>query len=220
MENSTPSYSPTARTQVRRRAMRGVYDKAQVHAILDEGFLCHIGFVIDGQPYVIPTAYARAGEEIYIHGAPASRVIGVAHRELDMCLTVTLMDALVVARSAFHTSINYRSVVVLGKARQLTDLDEKREALRLFTNHLIPGRWEEAKQPSEQELNATGVLALPLDEVSAKIRTGPPIDDEEDYALPIWGGLVPVIQSFGNPIPDDRALPGTTVPRFDGVARS
>jgi nitroimidazol reductase NimA-like FMN-containing flavoprotein (pyridoxamine 5'-phosphate oxidase superfamily) len=212
MENSTPSYSPTERTQVRRRAMRGVYDKAQVHAILDQGFLCHIGFVIDGQPYVIPTAYARSGEQVYIHGAAASRVMGVAHRELDMCLTVTLIDALVVARSAFHTSMNYRSVVVLGKARPVTDLEEKREALRLFTNHVIAGRWEQAKQPTDQELKATGVLALLLDEVSAKVRTGPPIDDEEDYALPIWGGVVPVIQSFGEPIPDGRVLPGTEPP--------
>jgi uncharacterized protein len=194
--------------------MRGVYDKAQVHAILDEGFLCHIGFVIDGQPYVIPTAYARAEDEVYIHGAPASRVMGVANRELDMCLTVTLMDGLVVARSAFHTSINYRSVVVLGKARQVTDLEEKREALRRFTNHVITGRWEQAKQPTEQELKATGVLALPLDEVSAKVRTGPPIDDEEDYALPIWGGVVPVIQTLGEPVPDDRVLAGTTAPRL------
>jgi nitroimidazol reductase NimA-like FMN-containing flavoprotein (pyridoxamine 5'-phosphate oxidase superfamily) len=212
MENSTQSYSPTARTQTRIRSMRGVYDKAQVHAILDEGFVCHIGFVIDGQPYVIPTAYARSGEQIYIHGAPASRVMGVSHRELDMCLTVTLIDALVVARSAFHTSINYRSVVVLGRARHLTDLEEKRQALRYFTNHVIAGRWEQAKQPTDQELKATGVLALPLDEVSAKIRTGPPIDDEEDYALPIWGGVVPVIQTFGEPVPDDRALPGIAAP--------
>src|SRR5580698_7409375 len=132
------SYSPTERTQVRRRAMRGVYDKAQVHAILDEGFLCHIGFVIDGQPYVIPTAYARSGEQIYIHGAPASRLM--KSKEVEVCLTVTLVDALVVARSAFHTSINYRSVVVLGKARLVLDVDEKREALRLFTNHVIAGR--------------------------------------------------------------------------------
>jgi nitroimidazol reductase NimA-like FMN-containing flavoprotein (pyridoxamine 5'-phosphate oxidase superfamily) len=212
MENSTSSYSPTERTQVRRRSTRGVYDKAQVHAILDEGFLCHIGFVIDGQPYVIPTAYARSGEEVYIHGAPASRVMGVANQELDMCLTVTLVDALVVARSAFHTSINYRSVVVLGKARQLTDLEEKRQALRLFTNHLIAGRWEQAKQPTDQELKATGVLALPLDEVSAKIRTGQPIDDEEDYALPIWGGVVPVIQTLGEPVPDARVVAGIAPP--------
>lgn len=215
MESSTPSYPPTERTQVRRRSTRGVYDKAQVHAILDEGFVCHIGFVnlIDGQPYVLPTAYARSGEQIYIHGSPASRVMGVASRQLDMCLTVTLIDGLVLARSSFHTSINYRSVVVLGKARHVTDIDEKREALRLFTNHVIEGRWEQTKQPTDQELKATSVLSLPLDEVSAKIRTGPPIDDEEDYALPVWGGVVPVFQSFGEPVPDDRVPAGIAPPR-------
>jgi nitroimidazol reductase NimA-like FMN-containing flavoprotein (pyridoxamine 5'-phosphate oxidase superfamily) len=131
---------------------------------------------------------------------------------VEVCLTVTLVDALVVARSAFHTSINYRSVVVLGKARLVLDVDEKREALRLFTNHVIAGRWEQAKQPTVAELKSTSVLALPLEEVSAKVRTGPPIDDEEDYALPIWGGVVPVIQSFGEPLPDERALPGTAAP--------
>jgi nitroimidazol reductase NimA-like FMN-containing flavoprotein (pyridoxamine 5'-phosphate oxidase superfamily) len=194
--------------------MRGVYDKALIHAILDEGFVCHVGFVnlIDGQPYVIPTAYARSGEQIYIHGSSASRVMGVASRELDICLTVTLIDGLVLARSSFHTSMNYRSVVVLGKARHVTDLDEKREALRCFTNHVIRGRWEQTKQPTEQELKATGVLALPLDEVSAKVRTGPPIDDEEDYALPIWGGVIPVIQTLGQPVPDERVLPGIAAP--------
>jgi uncharacterized protein len=215
MESSTPTYPPTERTQVRRRSTRGVYDKAQVHAILDEGFVCHIGFVnlIDGQPYVLPTAYARSGEQIYIHGSPASRVMGVASRQLDMCLTVTLIDALVLARSSFHTSINYRSVVVLGKARHVTDLDEKREALRLFTNHVIAGRWEQTKQPTDQELKATSVLSLPLEEVSAKIRTGPPLDDEEDYALPVWGGVVPVIQTFGEPVPDGRVPAGIAPPR-------
>jgi uncharacterized protein len=214
METSPTSYSPTERTQVRRRSTRGVYDKAQVHAILDEGFVCHIGFVnlIDGQPYVIPTAYARSGEQVYIHGSPASRVMGVASRELDMCLTVTLVDGLVLARSAFHTSMNYRSVVILGKARHVTDINEKREALKCFTNHVIAGRWEHAKQPTDQELKATSVLSLPLEEVSAKVRTGPPLDDEEDYALPIWGGVVPVVQSFGKPQPDERILPGLPAP--------
>jgi len=215
METSTASYSPTERTQVRRRSQRGVYDKEQVHAILDEGFICHVGFVIDGQPFVIPTAYARSGEQIYIHGSPASRMMrGGADREVELCLTVTLVDGLVLARSAFHTSINYRSVVVLGKARPVTNIDEKREALRLFTNHVITGRWEEAKQPTEKDLKSTSVLALPLEEVSAKIRTGPPIDDEEDYALPVWGGVVPVVQSFGEPAPDGRVLEGIAAPQL------
>lgn len=212
METSTPGYTPTDRTQVKRLAKRGVYDKEQVHAILDEGFICHVGFVLDGQPFVIPTAYARSGEQIFIHGAPASRLMRT--KEVDVCLTVTLVDALVLARSAFHTSINYRSVVVLGKARLVLDLEEKRTALRLFTNHVIAGRWEVAKQPSDSELKATSVLALPLEEVSAKVRTGPPIDDEEDYDLPIWGGVVPVVQSFGQPIPDERILEGIAPPQL------
>jgi len=215
METSTPSYPTTNRTQVRRLPKRGVYDKAQVHAILDEGFICHVGFAVDGQPYVIPTAYARAGEQIYIHGSSASRMMRLgASQEIDLCLTVTLVDGLVLARSAFHTSINYRSVVVLGKARLVSDVIEKWQALRSFTNHVIEGRWEQAKQPNEQELKATSVLSLPLDEVSAKIRTGPPIDDEEDYALPVWAGVVPVIQTLGEPLPDGRVLEGIVPPRL------
>jgi nitroimidazol reductase NimA-like FMN-containing flavoprotein (pyridoxamine 5'-phosphate oxidase superfamily) len=205
-------YAPTERTEVKRLAKRGVYDKEQVHGILDEGFICHVGFVLDGQPFVIPTAYARSGEQIYIHGSAASRLM--KGKEVDVCLTVTLLDALVVARSSFHTSMNYRSVVAMGTARLVTDIDQKREALRLFTNHVIAGRWEQAKQPTDQELKATSVLSLPLEEVSAKIRTGPPIDDEEDHALPIWGGVVPVIQSFGEPVPDEHALPGIEPPKL------
>jgi uncharacterized protein len=219
MESPTPSYSPTERTQVRRRSQRGVYDKAQVHGILDEGFICHVGFIVDGHPHVVPTAYARSGEQIYIHGSPASRLMrGGPNQELDLCLTVTLVDGLVLARSAFHTSINYRSVVVFGKARQVTDLIEKWQALRCFTNHVIAGRWEQVKQPTEQELKATSVLSLPLEEVSAKIRTGPPIDDGEDYALPVWGGVIPVVQSFGQPVPDDRVLEGIAAPSLVSAA--
>jgi uncharacterized protein len=215
MDSATSSYSPTERTEVRRLPKRGVYDKAQVHAILDQGFICHVGFVLDGQPFVIPTAYGRSGELLYIHGSPASRLMrGAQNQELDVCLTVTLVDGLVLARSAFHTSINYRSVVVLGKARPVTDLIEKWQALRSFTNHVIAGRWEQVKQPTEHELKATGVLVLPLEEVSAKVRSGPPIDDEEDYALPVWGGVVPLIESFGEPAPDGRVLEGIALPRL------
>ena len=209
------TYTPTERTEVRRLPKRGVYDKAQVHAILDEGFVCHVGFVLDGQPFVTPTAYGRRGELVYIHGSPASRLMrGSRKEEIDVCFTVTLVDGLVLARSAFHTSINYRSVVVFGKARQVTDVIEKWQALRSFTNHVIAGRWEQVKQPNEQELKATSVLALALDEVSAKIRTGPPIDDEEDYALPVWGGVVPLRQQFGDPEPDSRVLEGIAAPRM------
>ncbi len=203
-----PTYTPTERTQVKRLPKRAVYDKAQVHAILDEGFVCHIGFVMDGQPYVIPTLYARAGERIYFHGSAASRMLRSAGDGVQVCLTVTLVDGFVLARSAFHHSMNYRSVVVLGSARLVTDNAEKREALHRFTNHIVPGRWEEVRQPTEQELKATSVLALELNEVSAKVRTGPPLDDEEDYALPIWAGVVPVQMHFGEPVPDGRVPPG------------
>ena len=203
MEN----YKPTERTQVKRLAKRAVYDKERVHAILDEGFLCHVGFVADGQPYVIPTLYARAGDRIYIHGSAASRMLRTLDGGVDVCVTVTLVDGFVLARSAFHHSMNYRSVVVLGKARLITDVDEKMEAMHRFTNQMVPGRWEEVRQPTEQELKATSVLALELDEVSAKVRTGPPLDDEEDYKLPVWAGVVPVRTQFGEPDPDERALP-------------
>jgi nitroimidazol reductase NimA-like FMN-containing flavoprotein (pyridoxamine 5'-phosphate oxidase superfamily) len=202
------SYLPTQRTQVRRLPKRGVYDRAQVHAILDEGFVCHVGFVADGQPYVIPTNYVRCGELIYIHGSAASRMLRTLGQGIEVCLTVTLLDGLVLARSAFHHSVNYRSVVVLGPARLVTEGAEKMEALRALTNHIVPGRWEEVRPPNEQEMKATSVLALPLEEVSAKMRTGNPVDDEEDYALPVWAGVVPVRQVLGEPVDDGRVLPG------------
>ena len=204
MEN----YTPTGRTQVRRLPKRGVYDKAQVQAILDEGRICHVGFVVDGQPFVIPTGYVRVGEQIYIHGSAASRAMRESAGGIDVCVTVTLLDGFVMARSAFHHSMNYRSVVALGKARLVTDPEEKMEALRAFTNHIAAGRWEEVRQPTDQEMKATSVLALALDEVSAKVRTGGPIDDEEDYALTVWAGVVPLRTELGEPIPDDRLQPG------------
>jgi nitroimidazol reductase NimA-like FMN-containing flavoprotein (pyridoxamine 5'-phosphate oxidase superfamily) len=200
------SYMPTSRTQVKRLPKRGVYDREQIHAILDEGYFCHVGFSIDGQPYVIPTGYARSGEQLYIHGSAASRMLRTLDQGIDLCVTVTLVDGFVLARSAFHHSMNYRSVVVLGKATLVTDPDQKREALRCFTNHVVPGRWDEVRQPTDQELKATTVLALPIHEVSAKVRTGPPIDDDEDYLLPIWAGVVPIQTRVGEPLPDDRML--------------
>jgi nitroimidazol reductase NimA-like FMN-containing flavoprotein (pyridoxamine 5'-phosphate oxidase superfamily) len=209
-------YNPTDRTQVRRLPKRGAYDKQQVHAILDEGYLCHVGFVVDGQPYVIPTLYVRRKSQIYIHGSAASRMLRTLDEGASVCVTVTLVDGFVLARSAFHHSMNYRSVVMLGKARLVADPAEKREAMHHFTNHMVLGRWEEVRQPNEQELKATTVLVLPLDEVSAKIRTGSPLDDEEDYALPVWAGVVPVRTELGKPLPDERLLPG--VKAFD-IAR-
>lgn len=207
------TYTPTTRTQVRRLPKRATYDKEQVHAILDEGYICHIGFVNDGQPFVIPTGYARFGNQLYIHGSAASRMLRSAGDGVDVCVTVTLVDGFVLARSVFHHSMNYRSVVVLGKARLVADPEEKRAALRCFTNHIVAERWEEARQPTDQELKATSVLALPLEEVSAKVRTGPPVDDEEDYSMSIWAGVVPIRGQLGEPLPDKRILPG--VPTVD-----
>jgi nitroimidazol reductase NimA-like FMN-containing flavoprotein (pyridoxamine 5'-phosphate oxidase superfamily) len=213
------TYTPTHRSQVRRLPKRGVYDKAQVRAILDEGFVCHAGFVVDGQPYVIPTGYGRAGDLIYIHGSAASRMLRTFDSGVDVCVTVTLIDGFVLARSAFHHSMNYRSVVVLGRARPVTDREEKLAALRAITNHIVPGRWEEVRPPTEQELKATSVLALPLEEVSAKVRTGGPIDDEEDYALPVWAGVVPLRQQVGDLIPDERLLEGIQAIVLDRFTR-
>jgi nitroimidazol reductase NimA-like FMN-containing flavoprotein (pyridoxamine 5'-phosphate oxidase superfamily) len=201
------AFTPTDRTKVHRLPKRAVYDTAQIHSILDEGYLCHVGFAVDGQPYVIPTGYARSGNLIYIHGSAASRMLRSLDRGVDVCLTVTLLDGFVLARSAFHHSMNYRSVVVLGKAWLVSDPEEKRKALECFTNHIVPGRWDEVRLPTDQELKATSVLALALDEVSAKVRTGPPIDDDEDYALPIWAGVVPVLTKVGKPVSDGRVPP-------------
>jgi hypothetical protein len=202
------------RTTVRRLPKRGVYDKETVYSILDEGFICHVGFVVDDQPIVLPTGYARVGDTLYIHGSAASRMIKTAASEgIDICVTVTLVDGLVLARSAFHHSMNYRSVVVLGKGRLVMDEQEKRAALHAFTNHIVPQRWEETRQPTMQELKATSVLALPIEEASAKVRTGGPIDDEEDYALHVWAGVVPVETKIGTPIGDARMLPD--VPEID-----
>ena len=214
------AYTPTGRTQVRRLPKRAVYDKAVVYSILDAGYVCHVGFVADGQPCVMPTGYARAGDRLYIHGSPASRMLRALEQGADVCVTVTLLDGFVLARSAFHHSMNYRSVVVFGRARLVAEPAEKLEALRAFTEHVVPGRWAEVRHPNERELSATKVLALPLDEASAKVRTGPPVDDEEDYALPVWAGVVPIRMQVGEPVVDARVLPEVTAidtRRFRGL---
>jgi nitroimidazol reductase NimA-like FMN-containing flavoprotein (pyridoxamine 5'-phosphate oxidase superfamily) len=198
------TYIPTPRTQVKRLKKRGAYDHATVHAILDAGFMCHVGFTIEGQPYVIPTLYARKDDQLYMHGSIAARMLKSAADGIDVCVTVTHVDGLVLARSAFHHSANYRSVVVLGKATLVTDPDERMRALHLITNQVAPGRWEEVRAPNELELKQTSVISVPLVEVSAKVRTGGPIDDEEDYALPIWAGVLPLRTEVGPLIPDDR----------------
>lgn len=200
--------APTIRTQVRRHAERGLYDLKQIHSILDEGYICHLGFVVDGQPFVIPTAYGRSGNQIYVHGSAAGRTLCSLAEGINVCATVTLVDGFVLARSAFRHSINYRSVVILGKARLVTDLKEKMEGLRCLTNHLVPGRWEEVRVPNGTEMIKTSVLCLPLNEVSAKVRSGPPLDLEGDYSVPVWAGVVPVRTQVGEPVADAHVIPG------------
>jgi len=179
---------PTARTKVKRHPERGDYERETIDAILDEGLICHLGFVVDGQPFVIPTIHARDQDTLYIHGSPGSRMLRTAKEGVDVCVTVTLLDALVLARSVYNHSMNYRSVVVLGRAVELTDREEKLRAMQRVVEHIIPGRWEDARQPSAAEIKGTTILALPLAEASAKIRSGPPIDDEADLTLPVWAG--------------------------------
>lgn len=206
------SFTPTVRSALKRLPKRGLYEREGVYQILDEGFICHVGFVVEGQMFVIPTGYARAGDTLYIHGSQASRMLRALKGGLDVCVTVTLVDGMVMARSAFHHSMNYRSVVVFGRAVAVEDDAEKLEALRALTEHLAPGRWDEVRQPTEGEMRATLVLALALEEASAKVRTGPPVDDEEDYALPVWAGVVPLRVVAGEPIADPRLPQGVEPP--------
>lgn len=207
----TQEYLRTPRTRFRRLAERGTYDRSTVHAILDEGFLCHVGFQVDGRPYVLPTGYARVGETLYLHGSSGSR-LGL-RPGTDVCVTVTLVDALVLARSAFHHSMSYRSVMAFGRVRAVTDPEEKDAALQAVVEHIAPGRSQSARGGNRRELAATAVLALDLKEVSAKVRpTTPPIDEDEDYDLPVWAGLLPLRQVPGEPVPDPRLLPGVEVP--------
>ena len=204
----TDLYQATGRTRARRLPERAAYDRATVHAILDEGFICHVGFVAGGQPYVIPTGYARVGETVYLHGSTGSR-LGL-WPGMEVCVTVTLLDGLVLARSAFHHSMNYRSVMALGRTRAVRDPEEKEAALRALVEHIVPGRSDEVRGADRRELAATAVLAVGLDEVSAKVRTGPPKDDDPDYDLPVWAGVLPLALTPGDPVPDpvlDPAVP-------------
>ncbi len=207
-------YTPTPRTRLVREAERAVYDREAAYRILDEGFLCHVGFVVDGQPFVIPTSYGRKGDTLLIHGSAASRMLRQLKESVPVCITVTLLDGLVLARSIFNHSMNYRSVVVLGKATLVDDPAEKLEALRLLSEHIIPGRWADSRQPNERELKATAVLRVPIDEFSAKVRSGPAIDDEEDYSFPTWAGVVPLEMIAGAPVGDLRLDPSREVPAY------
>ena len=208
------NYTPTVRTRLVREADRAVYDRATAYKILDEGFICHVGFAVDGQPFVIPTGYGRVGDDLYIHGSAASRMLRNLDQGVAVCVTVTLLDGLVLARSIFNHSMNYRSVVVLGTARAVQDPVEKLEALRLLSEHILPGRWAESRQPNEKEIKATLVMRLPIAEFSAKVRQGAPIDDEEDYTFATWAGVIPLSMVAGEPVDDPRLMAGQVAPEY------
>jgi nitroimidazol reductase NimA-like FMN-containing flavoprotein (pyridoxamine 5'-phosphate oxidase superfamily) len=201
----TATIDPTPRTTVKRLAKRGHYERETIHAILDEALICHVGFIVEGAPVVIPTIHWRDGETLYLHGSAASRMLRSLRDGVEACVTVTLLDGLVLARSAFHHSMNYRSVVVFGTARQVIEDAEKRRALEVLVEHVVRGRSGDVRPPNPSEMKQTLVLALPIDEASAKIRTGGAVDDDEDYALPMWAGVIPTRMTFGAPERDERS---------------
>lgn len=204
----------TERAKLRRLPNRGSHELEAIHAILDANFLAHVGFCVNGQPFVIPTLYGRRGEKLYMHGSAASRMLRELDTGVPACVNVTLVDGLVLARSAFHHSMNYRSVVAFGTARKIDDAERKNEALRVISDHLIAGRWDEVREPNEKELKATAVLEFSIEEASAKVRTGGPMDDEEDYAIPVWAGVLPLRLEPQQPIPDLRLPAQTSVPEY------
>lgn len=203
---------PAERARVRQMPTRGSYEASAIHKILDAGFLAHVGFVVDGQPFVIPTLYARVGDRIYMHGSTASRLVRELATGIAACLTVTLVDGFVLARSAFHHSINYRSVVAFGTARSIQDMEHKARALQSISEHVVRGRWNEVRKPTQRELQTTAVLEFSIEEASAKVRTGPALDDEEDYDLPVWAGVIPAALRLGCPVPDGRLREGIDLP--------
>ncbi|HKC64473.1 MAG TPA: pyridoxamine 5'-phosphate oxidase family protein [Pyrinomonadaceae bacterium] len=207
-------FTPTARTTLKRLPRRGTYERELIYSILDEGLVCHVGFVYDNHPVVIPTAYGRAGERLYIHGAKASRMMNALRDGAEVSVTVTLLDGLVLARSAFHHSMNYRSVVIFGKVSEVLDRAEKTEALRCFTEQIVKGRWPDVRPPTKAELDGTTVLSLLLEEASAKVRTGPPLDDEEDYQLPVWAGVLQLRTQTGELVADPRLQDGIEPPAY------
>lgn len=207
-----PPTAPSPRVRVRRAPKRAVYDRAQIDAILDEALVCHVGFVYEQQPYVIPMLHARVGDVVYVHGSTASRMIRTLARAVRCSLTVTLLDGIVLARSAFHHSANYRSVTVLGRAALVESDAERLRALEAFSEHLVPGRWAHVRPPSAQEMKGTQVLALALDEASAKVRSGPPVDDDEDMDRAVWAGELPLALEVRDPRPDPRLAAGIALP--------
>src|SRR5271167_2643391 len=205
-------FAPTDRTQVKRLPKRGNYDRETVHKILDTGFVCHVGFSVDGQPYVIPTNYGRSGDMLYLHGSAASRMLKTLSEGVPVCVTVTHVDGLVLARSAFHHSVNYRSVVILGKAQLVEDPAEKLIVMKGLIDHVAPGRWDHIRHPNAKELAATSVLSIPIVEASAKLRSGDPLDDDADYAMPIWAGQISFATNTLPPVADARLDKSTPIP--------
>jgi nitroimidazol reductase NimA-like FMN-containing flavoprotein (pyridoxamine 5'-phosphate oxidase superfamily) len=204
----------SARTTVKRLAKRAGYDRDTINAIIDEALICHVGFVVDGAPVVIPTIHTRVGETLYFHGSAASRMLRSLRDGIDACVTITILDGLVMARSAFHHSMNYRSVVVMGKGREVVDREEKLQVLDALVEHVCAGRARDVRAPNEAELKQTLVIALPLAEASAKIRVGPAVDDEDDYALPVWAGVIPMAFTSSAPVDDERLVPGVSAPEY------
>lgn len=209
-----PTFEVTSRNKVKRLAERGKYDKATIYPIVDEAFICHVGFVQDGQPFVIPTIHARFEDTIFFHGAKASRLLKHIQAGNPLCVTVTLLDGLVMARSVFHHSMNYRAAVLYGCGQVIEDEAEKLAALRIISEAIMPGRWDDARQPTRKELKATTVVAMPIESASAKTRSGPPGDDEEDYDLSVWAGVVPIQQQIGAPAADPLLKDGIEVPDY------
>lgn len=208
------TFPQTDLNRVRRIPQRGAYDKETIYGIIDAAPICHVGFVDGGQPVVIPTIHARRDDRLFLHGAPASRMLKHIQSGAPLCVTITILDGLVLARSVFHHSMNYRSVVLFGRGRLLEDDEEKLAALETITEHVLPGRWADARQPNRRELQATSVVEIVIEQASAKVRTGPPGDDEEDYALPVWAGVLPVKLAYGDPVPDPLLAEGIEPPGY------
>lgn len=213
-QTATDNMLLTQRTTLKRLPKRGSHERDVINAILDEGFICHVGFCVDGQPFVIPTGYARVDNTLLIHGSQASRMLRRLSAGIDVCVTATLIDGLVLARSAFHHSMNYRSVVIFGRATAIDDREKKNAALFALSEHMIPGRWKDVREPTDSELQQTTVLTLPIEEASAKIRTGPPLDDEEDYGLDVWAGIIPLRMMAGEPVSDERLQSDVRIPAY------
>ena len=211
---TTTTFDKTPLNRVRRMPERGHYDADTIYPIIDEALICHVGFVEDGQPFVIPTIHARMGDALVLHGAKASRLLKHAAAGNDLCVTITILDGLVMARSVFHHSMNYRSAVLFGKGELIEDADERMRAFEVLTEHIMPGRWADARLPNDTELSATTLVRMPIDMASAKVRTGPPSDEDDDYSLDVWAGVVPIRRHFGEPIDDPKRTHDVAVPDY------